>query len=281
MPHEDELNDLKIGGWVREPRPSTALMPYRPRATPRPATSTRARQVLLACGAAIVAGVAGVMALIVTAGDEPPGTGAQQLAYPSYEPLTPVSLLPAPASSSAAPPPVIATHTTPVAEHTTKTSEPAPWRTTPSAPPLDLVAGATIGLEVDGRPDVRLRHRNFVARAEQIRTASSSLDKADFTFVVRNGLARASCVSFESANFPGYFLRHRAFILRLEQRNRQENSELFSQDATFCPAPAGNGSSVFLESINYPNRAVHLRDDNVFHLDEGAGTALVVRPPLS
>jgi hypothetical protein len=285
MPHEDEPDGLKIGGWFQEPRPevpSTALTPYRPRVTPRPAElSARARRVLLACGAAVVTGVAGMLTLLATAGDEPPGTLAEQLAFPSFEPLTPVSLLPPPASSSAAPPPVVPAYTTPVAAHRTKTSEPTPWRTTRSAPVVvvELVPGATVGLEVDGRPGVRLRHRNFIARAEPV--GSSGLDRADSTFVVRDGLAADSCVSLESVNFPGYFLRHRDFVLRLEQRNRRESSQLFNQDSTFCPSPAGNGTAVILKSINYPDRAVHLRDDDIFHLDQGPGTALVVRSPTA
>ncbi|MEU4237346.1 AbfB domain-containing protein [Actinoplanes sp. NPDC026619] len=257
-------------------------MPVRPPARPAE-TSAQARRVLLTCGAAVVAGVAGVMALLVTtAGDEPPGTTAQELAFPTLAPLTPVSLLPAPASSSAAPPPVvIATTTTPVAAHSTRPAWPSPTRTTkPAVPAVALVAGARVGLSIDGDPGLRLRHRNFVARADRIGSSSSALDKADSSFVVRTGLTGRGCISFESVNYPGYFLRHRDFVLRLEQRNRRESPELFGKDATFCPASTHGGAAVFLESINYPGRALHLDSGGIVHLDEGAGTAFVTRAAL-
>ncbi|GIM89148.1 AbfB domain-containing protein [Paractinoplanes toevensis] len=279
MPHDDQVNDFRVGGWFQEETPSTALMPYRPRVPARsPADSERARRVLLACGVAVVTGVAAIMALILTGdgeGGDVLGPAAAPIVFPSYEPLTPVSLLPPPASSSAAPPVILPTRTLPVAEHTTR---PTPSRspsaaTTTKAPVVDLVAGSRVGLEIAGRPGVRLRHRNFVARAERITT---SLDQADSIFTVRKGLARDSCVSLESVNYPNYFLRHRNFVLRLEQRDRR-GGELFERDATFCPARTGDGSAVFLESINYPDRALHLRDDDIVHLDQGAGTAFVVR----
>ncbi|MFD0523134.1 AbfB domain-containing protein [Paractinoplanes durhamensis] len=175
---------------------------------------------------------------------------------------------------------VIATQTQPVAEHTTKRPSATPSRTTTTkpTPAVTLTVGSTVGLEISGSPGVRLRHRNFIARADRMGSADSPLEKADAAFTVRDGLADDGCVSLESVNYPGYFLRHRDFVLRLEQGNRQ-NAELFRKDATFCATPT-TGGAVILESINYPTRAVHLRGDGIFHLDEGTGTALVVRRPL-
>jgi alpha-L-arabinofuranosidase B-like protein len=288
MPHEDERNGLQIDGWFQEPRPqtpptpSTALLPYRPRLPVSPAgeASAKARRVLLACGAAVVVGVSGVMALLVTTDDEIPGRSTEQLAFPSFEPLTPISLLPAPASSAAAPPVVIAPTTRAVADHTTRKPSPTPSRTTAAPPaPVQLVAGATVGLEINGQAGVRLRHRNFVARADRVGASSSALDRADSSFVVRDGLTGGGCVSLESVNYPGYFLRHQNFVLRLEQRDRRENPQLFGRDATFCQRTAQG--AVFLESINYPGRSLHLREDGIFHLDEGTGTAFTVRKALA
>jgi alpha-L-arabinofuranosidase B-like protein len=279
MPHDDQVNDLRVGGWFREEPPTTALMPYRPRVPARtPADSERAHRVLLACGVAVVTGVSAIMALILTGDDDGPGLGpaAAPIVFPSYQPLTPVSLLPAPASSAPARAVVLPTRTLPVAEHTT--TKPTPSRSPSAAPTttpvVDLAVGSTVGLEIAGRPGVRLRHRNFVARADRI---VSALDRADSAFAVRQGLARPGCVSLEAVNYPGYFLRHRNFVLRLEQRNRSGSWGLFDQDATFCPSPTAGGSAVILESINYPDRALHLHDDDIVHLDQGAGTAFVVR----
>jgi len=293
MPRDDELNDLRITGWFQEPRretPSTALIPYRPKLPAFPDESPdRARRVLLACGSAVVAGVAGILAAIVTTdGENGPEPIANQLVFPSFEPLTPVSLLPAPARSSAPPPVVVAIppNTTPVAGHTTRrptaTPSSAAGRTT--AATARLVAGARVGLGLAADSGMRLRHQNFVARASRIGSSSSGLDKADSTFVVRAALAGGDgCVSLESVNYPGYFLRHRDYVLRLEQRggNRWESSNLFAQDATFCQVTTGGGTALFLESVNYPSRSLHLRDDGLFHLDTGTGTAFTVLSPLA
>ncbi|GAA0579915.1 hypothetical protein GCM10010172_76100 [Paractinoplanes ferrugineus] len=289
MPHENELNDLRTDGWFQDPLSDapTALIPYTPRLPVRPAAepSTKARQVLLACGAAVVVGVSGVMALIVTADDERPGGITEQLAFPSFAPLTPVSLLPAPATSAAAPAPpvVIAPTTRPVADRTTRPAAPtsAPAVTKPPAAPVQFVAGARIGLEIDGRSGVRLRHRNWVARADAIGSSSNALDKADSSFVVRTGLASDRCFSFESVNYPGYYLRHKNFVLRLERRGARENPQMFNQDASFCPRPTPDGSAVVLESSNFPDRALRLGGDDVFRLEQGTGTAFVVRTALA
>ncbi|GIF20373.1 hypothetical protein BJ973_001722 [Actinoplanes tereljensis] len=285
MPHDDEMDHLRVGGWFREEAPapaSTALIPYRPRLPARsPADSERAHRVLLACGVAVVTGVAGILALILIGDGEQPGQVAQDIVFPSYEPLTPVSLLPLPASSSAAPAVILPTKTLPVAagqttRKPTATPSRTPAPTTTAAPTtpaaVGLVAGRRVGLEIEGRPGVRLRHRNFVARADRI---TSALDQADSTFVVRTGLAGAGCVSLESVNYPGYFLRHRNFVLRLEQQSRRDQ-ELFNRDATFCPKST-SGGAVVLESLNYPDRALHLGGDDLIHLDQGAGTKFVVQ----
>ena len=142
---------------------------------------------------------------------------------------------------------------------------------------VDLNIGDEVGLEVRGRPGVRVRHRDFVGRVDRISSSSSALDKADAAFRVRSGLGNRGCVSLEAVDFPGFFLRHRDFIVRLERR---DGSPLFDQDATFCPQPVRDGSAITLASTNYPDRAVTLHPDSTLHLDPGPPTAFVVRPPL-
>ncbi|MFI5897943.1 AbfB domain-containing protein [Actinoplanes sp. NPDC051513] len=270
MPHDVDRNG-------RPPYPYRALPPG-----PAAAQAARARRILVACAVAITAGVAGLMALIYPSGQDGPAPVAQEIVEPSpleWEPSAPVSMLPAPASSSTATP------TTPAAA-STATRRPAPTgvsRTVSPAPVVDLDIGATVGLSVAGRADLRLRHRDFVGRIDRIVASSSALERADSRFVVRKGLGREGCVSLESVNYPGYFLRHRNFILRLERPGRWDRrggSELFERDATFCTTPTHDGAAFVLESINYPGRALSVRDDGVVGLDEDDPTAFVVRSPL-
>ncbi|MFX8254348.1 AbfB domain-containing protein, partial [Acinetobacter baumannii] len=57
-------------------------------------------------------------------------------------------------------------------------------------------------------------------------------DQQNATWIVRAGLGKSSCYSFEAANAPGTFLRHSYFSL---DAGPNENSTGFAQDATFCP----------------------------------------------
>jgi hypothetical protein len=71
--------------------------------------------------------------------------------------------------------------------------------------------------------------------------------RRDSTFDVVEGLADSSCYSFRTAD--GMFLRHRYWVLRAD---RDDGSELFSQDATFCPGWSPYSGAMTLEAVNYP-----------------------------
>ena len=64
------------------------------------------------------------------------------------------------------------------------------------------------------------------------------------------GLADASCYSFESYDFPGYYLRHSSFRIVLNQNT----GGLFADDATFCAQPGNNGKGVTWRSFGYFGR---------------------------
>lgn len=283
MPYDDESPHHS----PIPPSPSSELVPYRalpPRRAAREAE--RARRVLVACAIAVTAGVAGIMALIYPSepGDGPDPV-AEQIIDPSpwdFVPSAPVSMLPAPASSFASPPPTF----DPAAADVT--TSPARRRAAPTgvsqtrslAPAVDLVVGTTVTLGQAGRPGYVLRHRDFIGRIENVTASSSDQDRADSRFIVRKGLGRDSCFSLESANYPGYFLRHRDFILRLEQPGRRDRSNLFTEDATFCTVPTSDRRAVTLESINYSGWALNLHTDGIVHLDNGSGTPFAIKAPL-
>jgi len=67
------------------------------------------------------------------------------------------------------------------------------------------------------------------------------------TFEVVRGLADPGCVSFRAPD--GQFLRHASWRLRL---SRDEGTELFRGDATFCVRVGSVPDSVSFESFNYP-----------------------------
>ncbi|MFO1327800.1 MAG: AbfB domain-containing protein [Rubrivivax sp.] len=85
--------------------------------------------------------------------------------------------------------------------------------------------------------------------------AAGSAANAPLTsrFVVRDGLADASCVSLESVAQPGRWLRHYGYRLQL---GTSDGSDLFKGDATFCPEAGLAGSGLSLRSKNYPARVL-------------------------
>jgi len=155
----------------------------------------------------------------------------------------------------------------------------------PSASARPVVAlpviGSMIGLEPVGEPGRRLRHRDFVARIDRMGAGSPDQDRADSRFTVRAGRGDATCLSFEAANYPGYFLRVRGFALRLESANGWGYDRGFDADATFCAVPTATGGFV-LRSRSNPKLYV-TESNSVLSLTEVVATkakAFVTRPPL-
>ncbi|MEU7785326.1 alpha-L-arabinofuranosidase B [Amycolatopsis sp. NPDC049159] len=118
-----------------------------------------------------------------------------------------------------------------------------------------------------------IRHQNDNA---VISAVSSTLDKGDATWIVRRGLASASCVSFESRNYPGDFLRHFNFQV---YRQPMDGSAAFRADATFCPVTGKNGQGSSFRSYNYSgkylrhyNNTLYIADTSGAHAWDAAGS---------
>jgi len=102
-----------------------------------------------------------------------------------------------------------------------------------------------------------LRHQDSLARTDV--DNGTDVLKQDATFLARPGLADASCLSFESRNFPGRFLRNANWRLRSDPN---DGSAGFSGDATFC-ARSGAGATA-LESYNNPGAFVRHYNEAVY-----------------
>ncbi|WFE41166.1 AbfB domain-containing protein [Micromonospora sp. WMMD998] len=116
-----------------------------------------------------------------------------------------------------------------------------------------LTAFTPVRLRAHDLTDSYIRHYDYRARVEPNVT-----NLADSQFRIVPGLAGAGTVSWESANFPGYFLRHRGFALYVE---RDDGSTLFDSDASFHrQGGLADSAGLSLESQNYPGRYVRHRD---------------------
>ena len=131
-----------------------------------------------------------------------------------------------------------------------------------------LTPGSSISLRATTAccTDRYIRHQNDEAITSVINSSSSTLDKNDATWIVHNGLANSSCVSFESKNYPGDYLRHQNFQL---YRQHNDGSSLFASDATFCPQAGMNGQGTSFASYNYPDRFIRHYNNIVYIASNG------------
>ncbi|WP_181772751.1 AbfB domain-containing protein [Amycolatopsis pittospori] len=114
--------------------------------------------------------------------------------------------------------------------------------------------GELVSLRVTtaGYTDRYLRHQDSFVRTDVLGEGSADVAKLDATFWARQGLADASCLSFESRNYPGQFLRHASSRIR---KDANDGSAQFAGDATFCAREGAGGTA--LESFN--QRGAYIR----------------------
>ncbi|MEV4708603.1 AbfB domain-containing protein [Actinoplanes sp. NPDC049316] len=134
---------------------------------------------------------------------------------------------------------------------------PAQLSAAPSSPaPARLAAGSWLLSPLDD-PETHLTSANgFAALAPDER----------MVLVAGPGLADPACFSFRGPD--GRYLRHFDYRLRFDGT---EDSDLFRNDATFCPQPGLPAGTVWLSSKNYPNHLIHRRGTDLY-IDEPDGS---------
>ncbi|MFF5973131.1 sigma-70 family RNA polymerase sigma factor [Streptomyces sp. NPDC012769] len=161
-----------------------------------------------------------------------------------------------------------------IAAPTAGTASPAPSRTTtpdepsPASPPA---AAATVplgarSLESVDEPGLFVTHAGDHATLGRVSASSGAQTRNRGTFTVVAGLADTRCVTFRAAD--GRYLRHSYLRLRL---STDDGSDLFREDATFCPRPGAAPGSVTLHAHNYPGSVLRHRDGGIW-LDGSDGT---------
>ncbi|WP_406511257.1 sigma-70 family RNA polymerase sigma factor [Streptomyces sp. NBC_00161] len=161
-----------------------------------------------------------------------------------------------------------------VADPTVADPTPIPSRTATSAGPSPVGPSAVAGtvplgarsLESVEDPALYLTYADDFATLGPVSAPSSTQTRQRATFTVVGGLADARCVTFRAAD--GRYLRHRELRLQL---STNDGSELFREDATFCPSPGAVTGSVTLHAHNYPGSVLRHRDGGI-RLDGSDGT---------
>ncbi|HEX5205707.1 alpha-L-arabinofuranosidase B [Paractinoplanes rhizophilus] len=114
-----------------------------------------------------------------------------------------------------------------------------------------------------------ITHSGSTVTTGVVSSSSSATDKANATWYVRSGLANSACVSFESRNTPGNYLRHYNYQLQL---NANDGSELFANDATFCPQAGVTGQGNSYMSYNYSLRYLRHYNNILYIAAHGGST---------
>ncbi|MEU8819698.1 sigma-70 family RNA polymerase sigma factor [Actinoplanes sp. NPDC048796] len=127
------------------------------------------------------------------------------------------------------------------------TPAPTPSRTTqrPSAPPTAVPLGA-LSLEWAGGGYLSLGVNTDAVAVAAVDRGSGAENRRRATFTAVTGLADPRCFSFRAGD--GRYLRHyelRGYVAPLD------DSQIFREDATYCPLPGPVAGSVALQSFNY------------------------------
>ncbi|MGW1760695.1 AbfB domain-containing protein [Streptomyces mirabilis] len=136
----------------------------------------------------------------------------------------------------------------------TGTTEPSKTASS-SKPPESEPVSSRKSVQSVNYPNRYWHLSNGFVRLDPVDSGSSGSTKRDASFKVVAGLGNANCYSFATAD--GAYLRHRNFSLRAD---RNDGSDLFRKDATFCPRTSPYTGAVMLESINYPGRYLRHRN---------------------
>jgi hypothetical protein len=180
------------------------------------------------------------------------------VAWPEPPSETPAAIAapPAPAPTpSPAEAPSISPTPTPSAARPSSAS-PAPVNTTTPAATVPLGAWS---LESVALPGQYLTNSGIYATLGQVTATSSEQARRQATFTAITGLADANCVTIRASD--GRYLRHYELRMRL---SREDSTQLFREDATFCPRPGAVAGSVSLQAHNYPYLVIRNRGDGVY-----------------
>ncbi|KAF9566057.1 glycoside hydrolase family 54 protein [Agrocybe pediades] len=111
-----------------------------------------------------------------------------------------------------------------------------------------------------------ISHQGSTVNTQVVSSSNTTTVKQQASWVVRTGLGNSACVSFESVDTPGSFLRHFNFQLML---NANDGSQLFGEDATFCPQAGLNGQGNSINSWSFPTRFFRHFNNQVFIASNG------------
>ncbi|KAJ7872593.1 glycoside hydrolase family 54 protein [Mycena leptocephala] len=94
-----------------------------------------------------------------------------------------------------------------------------------------------------------ISHQGATISNQIVNTTSTTALKLSASWTVVAGLANSGCISFLSRDTAQSYIRHFNFQLLV---NADDGTQLFKEDATFCPQAGKNGQGNSLRSWSYP-----------------------------
>ncbi|KAF8294751.1 fungal alpha-L-arabinofuranosidase [Clavulina sp. PMI_390] len=116
-----------------------------------------------------------------------------------------------------------------------------------------LTVGSKVSFHVttSGYTDHYISHTGTTVNTQVTSSSSSTALKQAASWTVSTGLGNSACFSFQSVDTPGSYIRHSGFELYLATN---DGTQLFHEDATFCPISGLSGTGSSLRSWSYPTR---------------------------
>lgn len=145
----------------------------------------------------------------------------------------------------------------------------------PTGPVGSLAPGSEVSLRATSPGDDQEYVRTGTSKGSlgviaPVGPTSSMRAKTDATWVVQPGLAKASCVSFESPNEPGAYLESAGSALRVSP---DDGSALFAGGATFCPQDVSASRGTVFQSYAYPHMYIRHYDQQVYLASDGGASS--------
>ncbi|KAJ7778127.1 alpha-L-arabinofuranosidase [Mycena metata] len=118
-----------------------------------------------------------------------------------------------------------------------------------SGPALTVGSAVSFRVTTPGFTTRFIAHTGTQVNTQVVTSSNTTAVKQSASWNVVAGLGNSGCVSFESRDTPGSFIRHSGFELFV---NANDGSQLFHEDATYCPQAGKNGQGNSIRSWSYP-----------------------------
>ena len=132
----------------------------------------------------------------------------------------------------------------------------------------EIVVGSAISFHATtyGYTDRYVVHNGNTVTTGVVSSSSDAGLQRSASWIVHQGFADSSCLSFESVDTAGSYIRHNNFVLQL---TADDGSKQFREDATFCPQAGLTGQGNTIRAWGYPAKVFRHFNLNMYIASNG------------